>query len=365
MKFCMLILTLCICGICSAQNPDSVFFSLRENVQITAYIELYAAVDDDDNNKHQRPYFLYNNTRTGELALNLGIVKAAWANKRMRGNVALMTGTYAERNLATESKVFQHVYESNVGLKLSSKKEVWLDMGILNSHIGLESAIGKDNPTLTRSICAENSPYYETGIKLSSRSTSEKWNLAFLVMNGWQRIYKLDGNYYPALGMQVNFKPNEKLQLNYSNYFGDESPDEDFGPRFFNDFYIVYAPSKKLSFQGAFDAGIQPDFSDDKWPMQYWYGWFGIVRVGLTDKLFIAGRVEQYNDPGEIIVSNNYDDGLVTLGYSFNVDYAFYQDVLLRLEARRFEGKGDTFENRNGDSQKTYNGLTACLSVAF
>ncbi len=349
----------------SSQVDDSTRVSSLKNLTLSAYFEFYAAVDVDNSNKHQRPYFLYNNTRTGELALNLGIIRAGWINESMRGNIAMMTGTYAERNLATESKVFQHVYEANIGLKLSKRHKLWLDMGIFNSHLGFESAIGKDNPTLTRTISAENSPYYETGAKLSLNSKDDKWLFSFLVLNGWQRIYKLDGNYYPAVGMQINYKMSDKFQFNYSNYLGDESKDEDYGARFFQDLYFTYQPLKRLTLCGAFDYGMQPDFSDDDWPMQYWYGWFAIAKVGLTDKLSVAFRAEQYNDPNEVIVINQYADGFITNGYSLNVDYKIHPNALFRLEGRRLQGKEVTFENRDGNYTNIYDGITACLSVVF
>ena len=348
-----------------SQEKDFAVISFPKAFTVSGYLEFYAAVDDDDNDKHQRPYFLYHNTRTGELALNLGFLKASWKTGNMRGNIALMKGTYPERNLATESEIFRHVYEANVGIKVSKKRNLWLDLGILNSHIGLESAIGKDNPTLTRSIAAENSPYYETGAKLSYQNPNEKWTLAFLVLNGWQRIYKLDGNYLPAAGMQLNYKPSDKLQLNYSNYIGDESPEEDYAPRIFHDFFFVYAPIKKLSLQGAFDLGTQPDVMDDDWPTQLWYGWFGIVKWNFTKKFSTALRVEQYNDPDEVMVRNAYGVGFVTMGYSVNFDYLIQDNALLRLEGRRFEGQTETFETREGELKTTYDGITASLAVSF
>jgi hypothetical protein len=39
------------------------------------------------------------------------------------------------------------------------------------SHIGFESVISADCWTLTRSLLAENSPYYETGMRLEATST--------------------------------------------------------------------------------------------------------------------------------------------------------------------------------------------------
>ena len=90
-------------------------------------------------------------------------------------------------NLQAEDAVTGQVFEASVGFKLSKHKEWWLDMGILPSHIGFESAIGADQLTLTRSMMADNSPYYESGFRLSYNSSNQKWFLALLCVNGWQR----------------------------------------------------------------------------------------------------------------------------------------------------------------------------------
>jgi hypothetical protein len=93
-----------------------------------------------------------------------------------------MTGNYAKYNLAVESKFFRHIYEANIGYKFSEKISV--DAGILPSHIGCESAIAKDNWNLSRSILAESTPYYETGIKFNY-VPNEKWTFAFFILNGY------------------------------------------------------------------------------------------------------------------------------------------------------------------------------------
>jgi hypothetical protein len=83
-----------------------------------------------------------------------------------------MIGNYAQYNLLTEPTWAQFIYEANVGFKISRKQNVWLDAGIMPSHIGFESAVSADCWTLTRSILAENSPYYETGVKISYTNQS-------------------------------------------------------------------------------------------------------------------------------------------------------------------------------------------------
>lgn len=78
-------------------------------------------------------------------------------------------------NYVAEPGILKNIYEANIGVKLSRKYDLWLDVGIIPSHIGSESAVSKDCYTLTRSIAAENSPYFETRAKLTYITQSRKW----------------------------------------------------------------------------------------------------------------------------------------------------------------------------------------------
>ncbi|WP_133272779.1 outer membrane beta-barrel protein [Hymenobacter radiodurans] len=42
-----------------------------------------------------------------------------------------------------------------------------MDTGIFTSHLGFELALSKDNWTLSRSLMAKNSPYYEAGVRIT------------------------------------------------------------------------------------------------------------------------------------------------------------------------------------------------------
>ena len=170
---------------------------------VSGYLEAYYSYEFNKPLNNTKPSFFYSHNRANEVNLNLGFVKAAYATEKLRANLSLATGTYMNANYAAEPGVLKNIYEANLGVKLSSKKNIWLDAGILPSHIGWESAIGKDCPTLSRSLAAENSPYFETGIKLGYTSPNEKWYLSALVLNGWQRIQRVDGNTTPAFGTQV------------------------------------------------------------------------------------------------------------------------------------------------------------------
>jgi hypothetical protein len=145
---------------------------------------------------------LYSHNRHNEFNLNLGFIKAGCNAERMRANLAIGVGTYMNANYAAEPSTLRFLYEANVGYKLSSKKNLWFDIGIMSSHIGFESAMSSACWTLTRSMMADNSPYYESGAKISYTSENEKWQFAALALNGWQRITRIEGNSMISFGTQ-------------------------------------------------------------------------------------------------------------------------------------------------------------------
>ncbi|GAB4125683.1 MAG: hypothetical protein OHK0045_10190 [Raineya sp.] len=104
--------------------------------------------------------------------MNLGIIETTLNSENIRGHIALMIGTYSQYNLADEQELIRNIYEGNAGFKPFKKYNFGIDAGIFSSHIGFESAISKNCWTLTRSLLADNTPYYEAGIKATYTSLS-------------------------------------------------------------------------------------------------------------------------------------------------------------------------------------------------
>jgi hypothetical protein len=157
-------------------------------------VEVYYQYDFNKPSDNTRPEFVYSHNRHNEFNVNLVYLKGSYTAERVRANLALAAGTYVNANYAAEPGVLKNMYEANVGIKLSKKKNLWLDAGIFGSHIGFESAVSKDCWTLTRSMVADNSPYYEAGAKLTYTSDNGKWLFSALALNGWQRIQRVNGN---------------------------------------------------------------------------------------------------------------------------------------------------------------------------
>ncbi|WP_160712265.1 porin [Chitinophaga solisilvae] len=332
----------------------------KGKLTISGYAEAYYSYDMNQPQDHTKPGFIYNHNRHNELNLNLALLKANYTADRVRANVALMAGTYAQYNLAAEPSVLQHVYEANVGIRVG--KNVWIDAGIMPAHIGFESAIGKDCYTLTRSLAAENSPYYETGAKVTW-TPNDKWTFAVMYLNGWQRIKRVDGNQTPNFGTQISFKPSAKVFLNWSTYVGNDMPDSVRAMRYFNNLYGTFNITEKFSLIAGIDYGLQQK-AKGKSDLYNWYTPVIIGRYAFTDKFAMAGRVEHYNDKDGVIIGTGTPNGFQTTGYSLNMDFTPVNNVMFRIEGKMFDGKDKTFQ-KGADLKNTNTSITASLAVWF
>lgn len=354
-KLVLLLAMMGIASFSSAQDSTS-----TPSLKISGYAEAYYSNDLANPADHLRPGFFYSYNRHNEVALNLGFIKAAYSAERVRANLALMTGTYAQYNLAAEPALLQNIYEANVGIKLSKNQDIWLDLGVMPSHIGFESAVGKDCWTLSRSLLAENTPYYEAGARLSINSNDGKWYAAALLLNGWQRMNRVEGIQSAILGTQVTYKPSSNVSLNWSTYLGDERPENEIVKRFFNNFYGVFNFGK-LGLTAGVDVGVQEAANDET---STWITPIAILRYTINDHWAIAGRAEYYSDQDELIIAAP-GDGFETLGLSLNLDYLPLPNVALRFEARTLSGQGDYFFNRDGQRSSSNTFLTTALAISF
>ncbi|WMJ75080.1 porin [Cytophagaceae bacterium ABcell3] len=321
------------------------------NTQIFA--DIYYGYDAARPAIHERPGFIFNHKRHNEVNLNLGLIKFSTENEHYRANIGLMAGNYAQYNLAHEPILLRHVFEANAGVKLYDN--LWLDAGILPSYMGFESAISSENLTLTRSLAAENSPYYISGASLSWKPDTSL-TLAVYLMNGWQRIQRIPGNQRPHFGTQVTYSPSDKFTLNWSTFLGSDHPDDYERLRIFNNFYGIWSPTKKLSLIGGLDIGHEKILDE-------YFRWFTPVVIGqykLSQTLATAIRAEYFHDRSNIIIDK--PAGVNMVGLSINIDYHISETVLARLEGRNFYNTDPVFAFEE-DRRDNYFMATASLAV--
>ncbi len=345
----------------SNNNSNKSTSPVLDHLKISGYLETYYSYDFGNPDNHNRPGFVYSHNRHNEVNLNLGFVKLAYNNDKVRTNLALMTGTYTNANLAAEPGVLKNIFEANAGVKISKMKNLWIDAGIFASHIGFESAVGKDCWGLTRSILADNTPYFESGAKISYSSDNSKWFLSGLILNGWQRIQRPDGNNTPAFGTQATFTPNTNVTLNYSTFIGNDKSDTAKQMRYFHNFYGMFHITNNFHITAGFDYGMEQK-SKGSSDYNSWYSPVLIVKVNLNDQWAVVARGEYYDDAKGVIIATSTPNGFQTYGYSLNLDYNIASNIVWRIEGRGFSSEDKIFTM---DNKPSYQNLFVSTSLAI
>ncbi|MBP7407851.1 MAG: porin [Flavobacteriales bacterium] len=340
----------------AAQELDSA-------ITLSAYAEVYYSFDMAQPDNHLRPGFFYGYNRHNEVNLNIAMIKLAHATNSVRGNIALMAGTYSQYNLAAEPELLRSVFEANVGVRLSKTKELWIDAGIMPSHIGFESAIGKDCWNLTRSMLADNTPYYEAGARLSYHSPSGKWYASGLLLNGWQRITRVDGSNTPAFGTQLTFKPTGSTILNWSTFMGSDKPDTVSQLRIFNNLYAQLQLTERFGLILGCDIGMEEAASGDSTNM--FITPIAIPRFKINDRTFVAARWELYQDENGVIIATGSPNGFNTMGYSLNFDRWIAPNLLWRVEARMLQSEDKIFADADGEATGTNTFFTTSIAITL
>lgn len=334
------------------------------SLKISGFAEVYYQYDSNNPENNSRPGFIYSHHRNNEVNINLAFIKANYETEKLRANLALATGTYMNANYSEEQGVLKNIYEANIGFKISKNKNIWIDAGVFPSHIGFESAIVKDNWTLTRSIAAENSPYFETGAKISYTTDNGKWLMSGLIVNGWQRIQQVDGNSSLSFGHQLTFMPNEKLTINTSSFIGNDKPDSIRQMRYFHNLYGIYKINNKWAVRAGFDLGAEQKYKGSN-SYNIWYTPVLIAKYSPTEKLSIAARGEYYNDKNGVKITTGTQNGFQMFGYSLNFDYQILSNLLWRTEVRNLNNRDAIFLNRNKKPENDSFTAMTSLSVFF
>lgn len=366
------VLLLLVSALARAQAPAAATDTARAEAALDAfkpefygYTGVYYGYDFNVPRTRVRPAFVYSENRHNEVSINIAILGARFASEWVRGTFAIQTGTYPDANYAPEPQVFKHVYEAYAGVRI--RPRLWLDAGVFLSHIGLEGPISRDDLTLTRSIMADNSPYYEAGAKLTYDTPDGHWTLVALVLNGWQVIR--DQNENMSTGWQVQWKPTSRWVFNSSSYAG-EGPNQPDSVgrqlRYFHDFYATYQATAKLKVAAAFDIGVQ----QQKRPQTAYDRWYGAALIGnlrLTPKTALNARLEYFHDPAHVLIAAaplaptaRFRTGGASVGF----DYFPVPRCIVRVEAKAYRSRDRVFE-ASGQARRTNAVVTSLLGLTF
>jgi hypothetical protein len=353
-----------------ATAPDT-----SARVTVGGFVDAYYAWDFSRPPSFDRSFaggtvFTTQPARHNEFNVNLAFVEARLEGARVRGRVALQAGTSVQSNYSGEPTngsvsgptVARYLQEAFAGAKLAD--HIWVDAGIFYSHMGMEGWVSRDNPTYTRSLVAEYSPYYQSGARLTWAASSTL-TAQLDIVNGWQNIS--ENNSGKGTGIRLDLTPLSSTTVSYYNFFTDEAGNR---LRTFNGIGARVTRGKTLLL-GQFDVGTQRKSASDGGSAS-WYGITAIARLQLTPAVGISARVERYDDKDQIIVGTGIDENgnrngaFRANGGSLGVDVSPQARFAWRTELRGFGNKSAIFpDGRTGSPQKANAFVVSSLAVGF
>lgn len=329
-------------------QPQDTTKSYIKNFNLTAAVDTYYAYDFNRplNNNRQ---FTTQAARHNEFNINWAFIQLNYSDDLIRSNFAIHTGTYVLFNYADEpNTLLKLIAQANAGVKIGSN--IWIDVGVLPSHIGYENTLSAENEIYTRALMAENSPYFSTGVQLNAEVTKEL-TASFVILNGWQNI--TETNHSKSVGMNINYKPAPHIEINYSNYWGNEGNKlTGRKMRFFNHSYLKYRFSSKLHGALSFDIGNQ----ELLWSKirRTWHTGMIILQHRFNEKLSVAGRVEYYHDPYQIMITTDTPNGFKTRSNTLNLNYHLNKYAIFRLEGRMYNATDKIFNEGISPQKNNY-----------
>lgn len=301
----------------STESETKVRFALRG--------EGYLNVADGHDRKIARPFLVSQNSNNipsiNLLLSSLNIQSGQW-----QGEVSGLLGTYANQNLSAEIGPFRNI--GSLWLAHKPKDDIEILIGVYPSHIGLESPISMECMTPTRSIVADNTPYYQSGIRLRYETGNDAFALHLL--NGWQRSSLDKEGVIPAFGYEY-VKTHEDMNLRISGFIGSVSHDASESIRYHQHVGATYQANDQFSLEGSLDFGYQQKYDVDTWVIAP----LVMAQWTLSESFKLNGRLEYYHDPQNMVV--NLASGLSAAGYSLGIDWVATRKFLVRCEYRTIQ----------------------------
>ncbi len=335
-------------------------------VKFGAFVDGYFAWDTHRPPSLDRAYTT-TAARHSEFNINLAFVDATLSGPRLRGRFAAQFGTSVQANYAAEPRVgnnsgpdvSRYIQEAYVGYQV--KPTLWIDAGVFFAPFGAENWISRDNPVYTRSLIADNSPYYESGVRLSWQARPSL-ALQAHVINGWQNVSET--NESKALAFRADWTPNAHLTLSYDGFFGNEQPDSvPARGRHFHEAIARVKLDDRTSLTSSFDYGTQA--RTDGAGRSAWRGFAVLLRREVTETVGLGARVEGYSDPDQVIVSTGATRGLRATGGSVNIDVRLHPRAIWRSEVRLLGARDAVFPGATTALVRDNRALISSIALTF
>jgi hypothetical protein len=330
--------------------------SLIAQFKISGYGEMYYNYDFSQENRNTRDAWFYNHNLQNTIAPNLFILETNYKTKDLYMQLDLMFGSYAGAIMANEPIWAKPVYQAYIGTTAGNFD---IEAGIFESGVGLESAKGMDNPTLTRSIFAENTPYFLTGIRSRWEDNTGIIMIEGAIVNGWETVVRHATLQNTTPGGLFRLRlGSKKVHVHYNLLYTEDAGGINISvPRLLNGIYFKHALNTLQWFLGY--DNVKTDDNNVHMP-------YLILRKEISERFAFALRGEYARDftrtrfllpqsidtpGGTLLLERDFE----VWSASLNVDYSPRKNLLLRTEIRYMEGQTEQLPRFPGPGFSDFN----------
>ena len=328
---CLLLVTT---ALFSQENIDATEKDNKGKLSYMIYVDAYYGYDFSEPYSGNRPAFIYQYNRDNEFNINMGLVDFNYKRSNIEANIGFNVGTFPQSYYSGQDTLLNLIYQANI--KYIASKRFDISFGMFAPHLGFESILSYDNMTVSQSLVSEGTPYYISGVKAYFHPT-ERWNLGFVVANGWQNLYKQSGARNNGGGIQANYGIEKNIDLNYSNFVFNDSQTNQWS--FYNELFLQKWFGEKWRLTTG--VSLSSVITDDYVAM-----FTAITQYRFNQKWSIAGRVEYANDQSLSFYSSDSPNNPFKVGgYSTNIDWSPTKMLKFRVEGRLFTSSEKMFRD--------------------
>lgn len=302
-------------------------------IKVSGYVDAYYAYYTDSVGIGKFQKFPSISPRSNQFGLNTAQVTFQYDAEKVR---ALATLHYGDIPVSAWSGTFNNLMEAHAGVRLC--KKVWLDAGFFRTHVGTEGLLPRENITSSVSVNTIYEPYFESGVRLNY-NPNDKLAVSFLILNGYN-IYE-DNNESKSVGALITYALGSKGSIGYSNYTGDDSPEEETisHTRIHQSLFFNYQV-KKLKIQIGGDYCVQMNSDTTHRETASMISGVVSLKYQCCLRAAVYGRGELFNDPqgfmSTLITDNkNRQTGYKLFGTTEGIEYKPTDNSYIRLESRQ------------------------------
>ncbi len=309
-------------------------------IQNIAYnIETYYGIDFK-NNKTQSPHYFNHHSLQ---APRINYAQLEWKRSFNQWNMQLgiHDGDYVRRNYSDQPTWARLISSAQIQFIPKKFNQLKMTAGIFPSHIGFESAGVQNNLTLSRSLLAENSPYYESGIHSQYSSKNGKLTLGILALTGWQQAHLAKPAKKASWGWSSSFQLNPQILLSYNGFWGYQNA-TGIQPKSYHNFYSTIQKDIWKCIVG-FDFGQ----SKNQPNAQNWYSPVVILSRTLNEKWQATFRIESMKDEYSMILIDNKDLITQKSTVGLTAQFTSRRNFQWRLECKQMISEKTNIGNEN------------------